>query len=297
MPLKNVIQSPVGYLIGMVVWLIASPMLMGALNQWYSQSIDAAVTDSERFDRIVKKGTNTAEEAWGAVTSTQQPNLHNQSGSTIQTHNPSATRAHIVEEGSSGGCRIGRIRGGATSARDIKFEAATYYTPAGTEVTLPFVQSDGHTTSSQRIMKDVAISGCKWKDSSGIFDAAGLGGLIRIILQAAGLAPPVAILAVLGAFGTSFIRNMGGHPILAAIVTVVAFLMVSTILNSLVPFLTDAFEAIDANRFVMYDSGLGNVSVIIKRFYGVVLVAGLIVVAWSVLQSMRGGNAISSGRM
>ena len=265
MQFKNVIQGPVGYLIGMVVWLIAAPMLMGALNQWYTQSIDAAVTDSERFDRIVVKGSNTAEEAWGAVTA-------------VVPHSASAaakvnTSAYEVGN-ASGGCEV-KLSGAAAGDE--------YYTPSGTTVKLSSATG--------------GIAGCDWEPKSGIFDAAGLGGLIRIILQAAGLAPPVAILAVLGAFGASFIRNMGGHPILAAIVTVVAFLMVSTILNSLVPFLTDAFEAIDANRFVMYDSGLGNVSVIIKRFYGVVLVAGLIVVAWSVLQSMRGGNAISSGRM
>ena len=262
----DVIKGPVGRLIGLVVWLVVMPLMLGAINGWYLQSVDAGVIDSERFDRVVVKGINTVDAAWAAVTTVIS------SGSATEL---ATTSAHTLED-SSGNCHV---QGLATSG----VTAATAYTPLGSEVS---VTADG------------AVSGCKWSKEGAVFNAGGLGGLVEIILQASGLAPPIAVLLVLGSFGAAFMRNMGGHPIMAAMVTVIVLLLVATLVNSLMPFLTSAFTAVDGNRYVMYDQGLGNVSVIVKRFYGVVLVSGLIMVAWSVVQNMRGGsNALGGQKM
>ena len=257
----DIVKGPVGMLIGLIVWLVTLPMILGAINGWYTQSIDACVIEGERFDRVILKTAtlNEASKAWGKVASVQRP-----SGS-----RDVANAVYVLgKEPSSNKC-------------DGELEVGTYYTPSGTEVAVSSADE---------------IAGGVWTPASEIMNTAGLGPLIKIILQAAGLAPPIAIMVVLGSFGSSFIRNMGGHPILAAIVTVVGFLMVSTLLNSLVPFLTDAFGAVEAKRFVMFESGLGNVSIIVKRFYGVVLVAGLIVVAWTILSTMRAKDAMSGNQ-
>ena len=257
----SVIKGPVGFLVGLVIWLIVMPLILGAINGWYLLTVDACVIDSERVDRIVLKGSSNAEDTWKGVTSVV-------SGGT--TAAPVATSVYTLLQLS--GTTMCNPNASANVAGD------EWYTPSGSTVS--------------RTAGNINISGGQWEGVSGLFTAGGLGSLIRLVLQAAGLAPPIAIMAVLGSFGQSFVKRMGGNPIIAAVVTVITLLLVATLLNSLVPFIASAFESIDPNRFAMFDGGLGNVSVIVRRFYGVVLVASLIMVAWSVLKSMKGGNAL-----
>ena len=269
----DIIKGPVGMLIGLVVWLVVTPLLLGAINGWYLQTIDTCELSGERFDRVVLTGSLDANEAWGGVTSV---------GGSLDASTTAlvSTIAYKVKaEGTT--CVLNNIT--RTAAFDPAAEA---YTPIGSVVKIPVSGTAA----------DVVISGGKWAPAGGIFTEGGLSSLIAIILQAAGLAPPIAVMLALGSFGQSFIKNVGGHPILAAIITVVVMLLVATLVNSLVPFLTTAFTAVDPNRFEMFSSGLGNVAIIVKRFYGVVLVAGLIMVAWSVIGSIRGKNALSGGQ-
>ena len=136
------------------------------------------------------------------------------------------------------------------------------------------------------------VAGCEFVEAAGFLSAGGLGGLVTIILQAAGLAPPIAVMLVLGGFGQAFLRGIGGHPILKAVVTIVVLLLVTTLLNSLIPYVQDAFAAVDGDRWLMFDEGLGSVSTIVSRFWGVILVAGLIMISWEVVGSMRSGSAL-----
>ena len=264
------IKGPVGQLLGLVVWLIVFPMLLAGINGWYLQAEPAGVVSGERFDRLVVAGSNEIEEAWQGVTSVTS------TGGPVATL--SATTAYTVTSGTSGACHLAGGSGTAPSA------ATVAYTPLGSEVT---IQADA----------DGTITGCEWEAAGSVFGAGGLSPLIEIILQAAGLAPPIALLFALGTFGTSFLRNLGTHPILAAVLTAVGFLLLATLLNTFIPFVSDAFAAIDENRFVMYSKGLGNVATVIGNFFGVVIVASIMAVAWQVLQSLRGRDALSSQRM
>ena len=139
------------------------------------------------------------------------------------------------------------------------------------------------------------ISGCEWDTESKIFSQAGLGGLIEIILQAAGLAGPVLLLTQLGSFGSNFANRVGSHPILGVVLMIIILLLVGTMLNVFIPFLDLAFLAIDGNRFIMYDTGLGKLSTVVSSFYGVVLVSGMLMLAWQLWQSTRSGNIITGG--
>ena len=293
----SIITTPVGRIIGLTGWSIIFALMLGAINGWYLNSVDAGVVDGERFDRVIPKSVSeSAGERWALVTGTKQPDTTTADpGTAATTYAPSATLAHIVEEASNGACRIGRIRGGNTSARDIRVVATTYYTPLGTEVTSPDVTADGHASTPDT--EDITISGCEFEEGSSVFDAGGLGGLIEIMFQAAGLAPPIALMFELGSFGTSFMTNIGGHPILAAVITGIILLMVATLLNTFIPFLLIAFNSVDGRRFVMYDEGLGNIAIVVRNFWGVVLIGSMLTIAWQVIKSMRGGgNPIAGSR-
>lgn len=256
----DIVKGPIGMLIGLSMWLFAFPLLIGAVNGWYMQSADACVIDGERFDRVVVAGSNDTKEAWEDVTSTSD-------GSAAT---PSATTAYLLEEKTGDKCNIGDGTAISTSTK--------FYTPIGTEVTSVAGQAE--------------VTGAEWAEAGTIFDVGGFSGLIEIILQAAGLAIPVALLMALGSFGHSFLRNMGLDPILSAIFTVIAFLLLSTLLNVFIPFVSDAFNAIDSNRFLMYDEGLGVLADVIGNFYGVVIVASIMMVAWKAMSALRGRDAL-----
>ena len=262
----NLIKGPVGRVLALIVWLVVFSLIVGSVNGWYLQSVDSGVVSGERFDRVVGKasGDTNADDRWQKVTSVLSTGS---TGTTVST-----TSAHKLAN-STGNCDLlGLANSGVT--------ATTAYTPLGTEVS---VNASGQ------------VANCEWSEAGAVFNAGGLGGLVEIILQAAGLAAPLALLFALGSFGTSFMRNMGSHPILAAVVMVILLLLVATLLNTFVPFLTDAFEAIDKNRFQMFDEGLGSLSVVIGNFYGVVVVASMMMVAWQVVKHIRGeGNVIDA---
>ena len=261
----DLIKGPVGRTLGLIVWMVVFSLFLGAINGWYLQAEPACVVAGERFDRVVAKGTYTdANDAWAAVTSVVPH------GGTAAALVPSS--AYLLGDASK------KCEMTATAAATV----GTWYTPLGTEV---------HTAASEE-----EISGGEYKGAGKIFITGGLSGLVKILLQAGGLAPPLALLLTLGSFGTSFLRKVGSHPILAAIGMAITLLLVATLLNTFVPFLESAFLAIDSNRFLMYDQGLGALSVVIGNFFGVVIVAGMMMIAWEMLKSMRGGDAIGGSQ-
>ena len=260
----DIIRGPVGKVLGLIVWLVVFPLLIGAINGWYTQSVAAGVVSGERFDRVIQQGSHkNAEEAWRSVTG-----VVDFGGTAVAAV---VTSAYKLGD-SSGACSIT-----VTAPTD----ATVWYTPMGSEV--------------KTAATSASISGCKFVEAGSVFNAGGLGGLVEIILQAAALAPPLALLFALGSFGQSFLKNMGSHPILAAVMTVIMMLLVATLLNTFVPFLTAAFEAIDKQRFVVFDEGLGNVSTVVGNFYGVVLVASMMMIAWQVVKHLKGGGDVIEG--
>ena len=274
--MADMVKGPVGMVVGLVAWLVIFPMILGAINGWYLQASDAGVLAGERFDRVVVKGTGDLakpEGAWGGVTA-----LSTELGAA--TDALVATNAYkILDDG--GQCNLN-----AVTRTAVLGAATTAFTPLGTEVSIPV----------QALADDIVVSGCKFNKAGDIFGAGGLSGLIEIILQAAGLAPPIALLFALGSFGTSFLKNTGANPILAAVLTAIGFLLLATLLNTFIPYVSGAFNAIDSNRFLMYQEGLGALSSVIGNFFGVVIVASIMSVAWQILQTLKGGNALSANQ-
>ena len=258
----GVITNPVNRIIGLSAWSIAFALILGAINGWYMQSVDAGVVSNERFDRVVVAGSLNSGDAWGEVTA-----LEGAAGAL--TAYDGATAYKVLDN-----CEVA---GTGTAV----IAAAPMYTPQGTKVN---ATAGTETTAAK-------ISGCKYEDGTNVFNAGGLGGLAALILQACGLAAPVALMFELAKLGHSFVANFSDNAILSAVITVIMFLVVATLLNVFVPFLTGAFTAVDANRFAMFDSGLGTIAVVIRNFWGIVLIGSLLGVAWSVIGSIRGSGS------
>ena len=157
--------------------------------------------------------------------------------------------------------------------------AGPYYTPAGTQVTA---------SSATKIDGD-------WKAASPVFTEGGMGQIIQLILQATNVAPPLAIMTVLGLFGAQFVSRVTSNPIVAAVVVLLGFMLVAVVLNALVPFLDTAYHAVDPDRFIALNEGLGVIGPLVRRFWGVIAVAGILVVGWQVVGQMRQGSMNKSG--
>ena len=267
----DLIKGPVGRVLALVVWLAIFSLIVGAINEWFLQTVDAGTMQGQRFDRVVAKDPDdkSGDERWALISGVADAFT----GSATSV--PSMTTTYKVEDDGSGNCKVGETTG-------TEFTAQTWYTPMGNEV-----QSDALSAAG-----DVLIKGCEWANASQVLLAGGLGGLVKIILQAAGLAPPIALLFAVGSFGMSFMKNVGSHPVLAAIGMVIMLILVAYLLSTYIPFLDSAYAAIDGNRFIMFDEGLGAISGIVGSFFGIVTVASMMTIAWQIVKSLRGGGDV-----
>ena len=111
----GVITNPVNRIIGLSAWSIAFALILGAINGWYMQSVDAGVVSNERFDRVVVAGSLNSGDAWGEVTA-----LEGAAGAL--TAYDGATAYKVLDS-----CEVA---GTGTAV----IEAASMYTPQGTKV-------------------------------------------------------------------------------------------------------------------------------------------------------------------
>ena len=263
----GMIKASVGVMIGIVVFLVMLPSLMGALNQWFLQSQPAGVAGVERFDRVVvANGTKAVDDLWkdGAVTALDAE----------------ITAGTILKLTAADECAL-------TTGTPTQTAAVTVYTPSGTTLTVPAVTAGTVST----------IPGCNYEEANTALMQGGLGPVVTLILQAAGLAPIVAIMAVLGGFGVVFMRQVGSgmSPIIAVITVLVLFLVVASLFSTLLPFLSTAFAAVDADRFAYLDTGIGRIGTVVSQFWGIVLVASIIMVAWQAISNIKGGQTFMGG--
>ena len=289
----DMITGPIGKVLGLILLMAVFGLGLGTMNSWFLQTVDACVINNERVDRVVLKGDyETADEAWAAVTGTEDnPTFTYGSQGQAPGRDPAAhgpTENKALKIVSDGGCKV--YTSNSVSTANHHITSATAYTPIGTEVTIPALTNGSSTGTSS--VKKAKIDGGVWELESDIFKQAGMGGLIAIILQAVGLAGPVLLLTEVGSFANSFAKRATGNPILSIIITLITLLLVGSMMQTFIPFLSTAFAAIDSSRFLMYATGLGRLATVVSSFLGVSLVAGLLVLGWSLWQNLRGGNLL-----
>ena len=203
--MAEVITKPVFWVIMVAIWALVFPMITGAYNSIYANTIDAAAITSERFERVMPKGTHTsAKDAWEARTAVVD--------STATAAAVVATSAYKVGN-DSGKCKI-PVSG--TSAGD------EYYTPSGNVVVMSATTGE--------------IADCKWEKRTPIFGFA--NGFIRVLLQMLALAAPLGFMLMLAYFGSMLVAMGSGHPIMQVIMTVILVLVGAILLNIALPYIS-----------------------------------------------------------
>ena len=259
--IQTVVMNPLARTITIIMLLAVFVHLAAAVNTWYLFTKDVGIVAGERIDRVVGYDITNGEEpndAWKGATE----------GSSTATALDDGEWLPIKADGS--GCQL--------AAGTIAINPLSAYTPSGERVAMT---AEG------------GITGCQWTPESSLFKGI-LGSLITIILSAAGLGLPIGAIMALASYGSVFTQRMGMSPLLGAIVMVIGFLLVASLLSTLIPFVEVALSSLDGNRFAMYQTGLGALATIIGGFWGVVLVAGLLFIAWQVVGHFRSAGTGSS---
>ena len=250
--IQQLVMNPLSRTITIIILLAVFVNLAAAVNTWFLFTKDVGIVAGERVDRLVGHAADeAANDAWKNSTL-------DSSGTAL------ADDTYMLIEADGSGCKLksnGTIAANPTSS----------YSPSGETVAL----SDAG-----------GVIGCTWTPESDLFKGV-MGSLITIILSAAGLGLPIGAIIALSSYGAGFMQKMGMSPLLGAILMVIGFLLVSSLLSALIPFVEDALASMDGDRFAMYDTGLGSLAGVIGGFWGVVLVAGLLYIAWQVVGHFR----------
>ena len=274
--MQQQILRPLGIVIALIILFSGTGLITDAVNGWALLTNDAGIVQGDRIDRVVMayKGVGAADEFEDADDAWYQTGLEKGAGVTaVVVASPYALLAgkyFLLEKTSTGnGCQIDAAGAAALSG-------VPAYTQGGEKVTIKSTGTDKAT-----------VTGCEWAPASGLWSLGGFGPLIDIIAQAAGLGIPLGALIALAMLGGAFVSRMGLSPLMGVVIIIIAFTMAGSLLDTLTPFVTDAFQSFDGNRFVIYGSGLGLLARIIGNFYGIVIFGGLLVIGWLVIGQYR----------
>ena len=260
--MSGIITKPVFWVIMVAMWALVFPLIMGAYNGIYLNTVSSGTTTSERFDRVIPKGTNTAsQDAWEAKTA-----VVDFTASAAGTAVTAVVTSAYILGGDSGKCHVGDLaKTGVTP-----FEA---YTPSGNSVN---VTADGK------------VLGCQYEERSPIFGV--FNGFVRVLMQVIALAGPLGFMLALAYFGTMLIGTATGHPVLRVVMVVILVLIGAILVNIVLPYIGDVFLAIDGDRFIVLDQELGLIAGLLRNFFGVIFVSGIIGSAWSIIGQIRGSG-------
>ena len=261
------LMKPLAVLIGMIILFSGYDLMTSAINSWFLLTQDAGIIEGTRVDRVVASDATSATDAWYKAPLTE---------GSAATDTAANTYFKLKPDGA--GCQLS---GGAFTAAAV----AKGYTQAGQEVALVFATDK------------VTVANCKWGEAAGLWDKGGFKQLIQLIFQGAGLGLPLGVLFLLSSFASAFGTKMGASPLLAVVVLVMIFVLVGTLVNTLTPFVDNVLDALSADRYAMYSSGLGNLAAVIGNFYGVSLAAGLLYIGWMALSHFRSGGGNAQGML
>ena len=262
--MAEIITRPVFWVIMVAMWALVFPLIMGAYNGIYLNTVDAGANTSERFDRVMPKGTHSsAQDAWEAKTA-------------------------VVDHGGTAAALV------ATSAYMVGAKAADDDTCVIT-VTAPTSASEWYTPSGNVVAtaaNSAEIANCTFEPRSPIFGV--FNGFVRVLMQVIALAGPLGFMLALAYFGSMLIGMATGHPVLRVVMVVILVLIGAFLVNIVLPYIGDVFHAIDGQRFIVLDQELGLTAGLLRNFFGVIFVSGIIGSAWSIIGQIRGAGSSSA---
>ena len=134
----------------------------------------------------------------------------------------------------------------------------------------------------------------RWVEAEEVFTAQ--GQLVTLLAVIAALGMPLGAMTAVVFFGqavvSSGVSGQGASQVLVAIAAVVIILVAVQMFQQFAGYLGDAFDAVNGDRFVVFDDTLGSLAETIAEFWGVLAFAGLINIATIVWRNYNGNMSI-----
>ena len=282
------IQRAVTAIIGVVIGLFATfavfGAILGGLDNFYLLTRHACNFGTEASpDRLLRVYLNTSNANTEAITRTMDPN------------DVDWDYGYDIVQGSGTGntgyCTL--VLGGDTVA------AGTHLmmTPTGEFIS---VVATGAGLSTNQILddSDAVVTSVtpeiSWIEAEGVFTAQ--GQLVTLLAVIAAIGMPLGAMTAVVFFGqavvSSGVSGQGASQVLVAIAAVVIILVAVQMFQQFAGYLGDAFDAVNGNRFVVFNETLGSLAETIAEFWGVLAFAGLINIATIVWRNYNGNMSI-----
>ena len=260
------------------------PMLLGAGNTIHLNTENACMYNNVRFDRVLAVlGTDnetTADKGeWG--------------------------NSLAVTGALNGKCKIevGAAAGNEKISSGTGLAASTAY-----RFILPTGESFGVSTpatwAAQLDVPDINTDNKSlWTAPAGMFTDNAT--LVDVVIGALALLIGVSPMSVLGMIGYYILNkfDMEQGTIATIIMVVLGAVICVSLLSTFISFISTAYDAIDAQRFTVFNSGLANLAVVIKQFWGVVLIVSffglgaLLFKTWRDQRNGGGSGAMAESRV
>ena len=139
-----------------------------------------------------------------------------------------------------------------------------------------------------------AVADYTWAPAENVFTAQ--EQLVTLLAVIAAIGMPIGAMTAIVFFGqaviSSGIGGQGASQVMVAIAAVVVILVSIQMFQQFAGFLGNAFDAVDGDRFVVFDETLGSLAETIAEFWGVLAFAGFINIAAIVWRNYSGNFSI-----
>ena len=271
MEIRQLVTNPVGRSILLIVAMILMIPMVGAVNEWTMHTIAKGVVNNERFDRVAYCGADAA-----ACEAADTDGLW--AGSDLDDAGTALAATKYMKIAAAGtGCQL-------ASSGTIVSNPTAGITPTGTVIPLSDTGS---------------VNGCTWEKAAALFTRGPTKTIITLLFSVAGLAFPIGAMISLGQFGGSFFMQHGGSGmqlIISGVLILVGLLLLVILGSTVIPFIGNALNALDSDRYYIYGTQLGGIAPVLGDFWGVIFVGGVIAVVWQAVNFFRSsgsGNATS----
>ena len=171
-----------------------------------------------------------------------------------------------------------------------------YYTQMTGPQDITYSTSTVHSTSaSVSILTIGTLDGVlPWLPAENVFTAQ--EQLVTLLAVIAAIGMPIGAMTAIVFFGqaviSSGISGQGASQVMVAIAAVVVILVSIQMFQQFAGFLGTAFDAVNGDRFVVFDETLGSLAETIAEFWGVLAFAGFINIASIVWRNYSGNFSI-----
>ena len=265
--IQGAVIRVIGVVLGLfVIFSVVSPVA-GGLDELYLHSIASCnFGDADNPERAVKFGYNGN---WNSLSEADPDEVE------------WGTTTNVVT-------LIGGSGTPVTCIGDGNFAANEHYISANGSVEFTY----GNTAGTALPTLDPVPF---WAEPAGLFDEQ--PQLVELLATIAALALPLGALGAVVFFGNTISVATGtsgvSSQIIAVITIVVVILVIVEVFGQFIVYLDQAFDVIDADRFVVYDNGLGTLAETITSFWGILAFASVLPIGFSLFRQYQSGGGIA----